>query len=706
MIFQSDKYPSPRVPLFRLSGRLFNVNLQAVFAWMLLPIVVCFSGNHGSAQVEIAIENLRENRPILTTIGGMPRGFDDLLGTDGKAVCFAFLYPGCPLAQEYAPVLEKLSNDFAEKGIRFAGVVCEFDDPADVVAYATQFGITFPMFLDPEFKLAADLGPSVTPEVVLVDAKRCIRYSGRIDDRYKVRGVLTPGDAEPELANAISELIADREIKLPRTKAAGCPLDRPNRPKSVPDEPATKKEQPTFFRDILPFLHTNCHKCHSPNQVAPFSLLTYEDAVEWVDIAIEEIEARRMPPAQIESDLDFRWTKPPTPDDLAMLRLWIAAGKPLGVATETPELLPLPDYSAFQEDLGPPDIILEQPEPTQIGAHGNDIYRTIILPLNHPEDIRLRAIQILPSNRRVVHHALIGHLPRETGDEAVRDHGGRDGFSHPDDQATGFHDLHGLGFRVPPLRDDGLPRAAFLAGFVPGVRAIATPNSAALVIPSGCDIAVQMHYVRTGKLEKDSSRIALWLNKEQPRNVTNMIYISGKFAVVPPGVRNYRIRGHWTLPNDADFVSVVPHVHQLGRWVEIKAFPPGEEPILLLRVPQWDYNWQALYELKTPKRFKAGTRFEVECSYDNSEENPRNPFNPPRNVWHNETIFDEMLLPMLTFASENPLDSQGKTFGDFVASLQQSRFLKRLVNHQHKFIVGPDGEVIISPDYDPDKIGD
>ncbi|NDC63683.1 MAG: hypothetical protein EBZ59_06800, partial [Planctomycetia bacterium] len=144
--------------------------------------------------------------------------------------------------------------------------------------------------------------------MVLVDRDRTIRYAGRIDDRYKIRGVMSPGDPEPELRSAILDLLAGRPIRVPRTKAAGCPLDRPERPKSssIPAQAAV-----TFYRDVLPFLHTRCQRCHSPNQVGPFSLLTYADAVDWIELGLEEIDARRMPPAQIESDLDFRVVKPP-----------------------------------------------------------------------------------------------------------------------------------------------------------------------------------------------------------------------------------------------------------------------------------------------------------------------------------------------------------------------------------------------------------
>jgi hypothetical protein len=666
----------------------------ACVAFAIAPAVAEEAAGVSPPAVVVPQEQLR-----VAGLDGTAHAFDELLG-DGRAVCFAFLHPACPMAQDYAPVLDELAARFAGDGIRVVGVVCEADDLAEVEAYRMKFGIAFPIHRDTEFTLAEALGATVTPEVVLVDRDRRIRYAGRIDDRYKLRGVMTPGDAEPELANAIDDFVAGREIREPRTEAAGCPLDRPERPVV---SAVVAPTMPTFFRDVLPFVHNQCQKCHSPGQAGPFSLLSYDDAVEWIDIGLEEIDARRMPPAQIESDFDYQGIKPPTAAEIAMLRAWVAAGKPEGNPADAPPLTPLPDGSAFQEDLGPPDIVLEQPQPTQLGSHGNDVYRNIVFPLNRTEDLRLRAIQFLPGNRKVVHHALIGHLPRETAEEAVREHGGRDGFSHPDDRAGGFQDSHGIGFRVPPVRDDGQPRASFVSGFVPGVRASVAPVDAAIVIPAGCDITAQVHYVRTGKLETDSSRIGLWLDKPLPREVMNMIYVSGDFAVVPPGVTDFRVRGSYTLPQDADFVGVVPHAHQLARWIELRATLPGEkQSLLLLRVPQWDYNWQSPYNLKQPRRFPAGTRFDAEVSYDNSAANPRNPFDPPQNVWHNETIHDEMLLPMFTFASEKPLDPKGDSFKRFYSTIVRSRLLRRLVDHQFKFVADPEGNVVLSPDYDPD----
>lgn len=239
-------------------------------------------------------ESMPVDRLEVKTADGRTVPFAELIGPDGRAVCFAFLHPACPMAQDYAPVLVELAARFAGDGISIVGVVCEADDPAEVEAYRTEFGVTFPIFFDTEFTLAEALDATITPEAVLVDRDRRINYTGRIDDRYKIRGVMTPGDAEPELANAIRDLLAGGEVREPRTEAAGCPLDRPERPAaSAVVAPAA----PTFCKDILPFIHAQCQKCHSPGQAGPFSLLSYDDAVEWVDIGLEEIQARRMPPA-------------------------------------------------------------------------------------------------------------------------------------------------------------------------------------------------------------------------------------------------------------------------------------------------------------------------------------------------------------------------------------------------------------------------
>ncbi|NCY03465.1 MAG: hypothetical protein EBX36_11305, partial [Planctomycetia bacterium] len=156
---------------------------------------------------DAAAESPPAGRPIpadhlgLRALSGAAVPFPESLGPDGRAVCFAFLHPACPLAREYGPVLGALADEFAGKGIRFVGVVCDLDaggGVGEVEDYRRTFGITFPIRIDADFTLAEAVDATVTPEVVLVDRDRMIRYAGRIDDRYKIRGVMSPGDPDPE----------------------------------------------------------------------------------------------------------------------------------------------------------------------------------------------------------------------------------------------------------------------------------------------------------------------------------------------------------------------------------------------------------------------------------------------------------------------------------------------------------------------------
>jgi thiol-disulfide isomerase/thioredoxin len=338
-------------------------------SWVIVAVVALFGGAAFVARAdepaavaggETAPASSAE-LPSARSLDGQDVSFADLLGGDGKAVCYAFLHPTCPLAQRYAPVLAELDKEFDEQGVHFVGVVCEFDDVDEITGYRDEYAIHFPFLTDRDFHLADALDATTTPEVVLVDAGGRIRYQGRIDDRYKVRGEKSPGTPEPDLKNAILDLLAGREVQLPVTEAVGCPLDRPE----VPTTPPQPHHEITYAEDVLPFLHAQCQRCHSPGQAGPFTLTSYDDAVDWMEQAIEEIEARRMPPAQVESDFELLDTKPPTAEQLAMLREWVKTDMPAGDPAKTPKLPPLPDYGAFQEDLGPPDIVLEQQSPTQ-----------------------------------------------------------------------------------------------------------------------------------------------------------------------------------------------------------------------------------------------------------------------------------------------------------------------------------------------------
>jgi hypothetical protein len=92
---------------------------------------------------------------------------------------------------------------------------------------------------------------------------------------------------------------------------------------------------------------------------------------------------------------------------------------------------------------------------------------------------------------------------------------------------------------------------------------------------------------------------------------------------------------------------VTPHMHLLGKSVKITMTPPGGTEEVLIDIPEWDYNWQEQYQLKTPIKVKAGTRFDIEAVFDNSATNPNNPSSPPIDVRFGEQTTNEMLFGFL-----------------------------------------------------------
>jgi hypothetical protein len=108
------------------------------------------------------------------------------------------------------------------------------------------------------------------------------------------------------------------------------------------------------------------------------------------------------------------------------------------------------------------------------------------------------------------------------------------------------------------------------------------------------------------------------------------------------------------LDQDATILSVLPHMHLIGKDIRVTYTVPGGEEKTLLYIDRWDYNWQETYFLKEPLRLPAGTRLDVVAHYDNSADNPNNPNNPPRPIIFGEQTTDEMCFVFLGAISDQP----------------------------------------------------
>ena len=196
--------------------------------------------------------------------------------SDRKAVVVAFLGTECPLAKLYAPRLEELAREFADRGVVVVGVNSNQQDSITELAhYASEYKLDFPLLKDLGNAIADQFGAIRTPEVFLLDGDRVVRYWGRIDDQFGFQGKgIAYQRNEPkrrDLAIAIEELLAGKPVSQPIAANQGCHIGRVKKPDANSDV--------TYAGQIAAILNKNCVFCHRAGQIAPFPLTSYDESV-------------------------------------------------------------------------------------------------------------------------------------------------------------------------------------------------------------------------------------------------------------------------------------------------------------------------------------------------------------------------------------------------------------------------------------------
>ena len=369
----------------------------------------------------------------------------------------------------------------------------------------------------------------------------------------------------------------------------------------------------TFTHDIAPILYRHCALCHHAGATAPFSLLTYRDASRRAALIAKVTASRYMPPWKpVEGYGHFRGARRLSESEIETIRRWADAGAPEGDRAQLP---PAPEFPAGWQ-LGEPDLTAQMPQPFRVPADGPDLYECFVIPLRAPQDRWVRAVQFRPGNAQVVHHALMFLDPMHTAQ--------RRGAHYPCFGTPGFLPSGGLG------------------GWTPGTRAIEMPPGTAIRLHQGSDLIVQIHFHPTGKPEAVRASIGLYFAARPPaRHLLDLPLVSRRIDI-PPGASAYKASDYFTLPVDVDAVGIIPHAHYLCRDMKGWAILPGGRKRWLIWIRDWDFNWQEQYHYAAPVRLPAGTRLEMEFTYDNTEANPHNPNHPPRRVVWGPGSADEM----------------------------------------------------------------
>lgn len=400
---------------------------------------------------------------------------------------------------------------------------------------------------------------------------------------------------------------------------------------------------PDWATTIAPILYNHCTTCHHTGGIAPFSLITYSDAVANAISMRADVLTKKMPP----------W--PPDPDysHLAHERLlsnseinaivnWVTGGTPSGTLSLAP---PAPVYSTTGMLPGTPDLVLKIPTYTS-AATTTDVYQCFAIPSGLLADRYITAFEAVPGNPAIVHHVLV--FADTTGACAALD------AASP---GPGYPHFGGIGSSSPIM----------LGGWVPGSVPTVLPSGFGVRIPHGADIVLQIHYPAGTAPQQDSTEVHFFFapTTASVRNVSIDPLLYHGFNIDRPLVipANTTQSFYELLPGtytsaygDMTLLGVAPHMHLLGKTIKSYGVHPAGDTDQFIRINEWDFHWQGFYQFPRLKKVPAGSALYAEAFYDNTTANPDNPSSPPITVSAGENTTDEMMIVFLTYTQYQPGD--------------------------------------------------
>ncbi len=378
----------------------------------------------------------------------------------------------------------------------------------------------------------------------------------------------------------------------------------------------------TFNREIAPLVYKYCAPCHRAGEAGPFPLITYEDTAKFASQIAAVTERRIMPPWLPESgELKFAGELRLSDKQIEMLKRWADEGARRGEAKDLP---PPPPFTPGWQ-LGKPDLVLQAKKAYSLAASGSDNYWNFIFPTDFQTTRWVKAIEIRPGEKRVVHHANI-LVDRLQSSRSLEKHAG-DGFP-------------GMELRIESETFDPDSHIFF---WKPGSTPHVEPEDMALRLEPGNDLVLNTHLQPSGKPESVQPSIGLYFTDKPATKLPVLLELQNDKALdIPPGDSDFQVTDDFTMPVDVDLLAIYPHAHYLGKDLLATATMPDGSKQTLIHIPRWDLNWQAVFYYAEQVFLPRGTIVEMRYIYDNSPANIANPFHPPQRVRGGNRTTDEM----------------------------------------------------------------
>ena len=370
---------------------------------------------------------------------------------------------------------------------------------------------------------------------------------------------------------------------------------------------APAQQSPTFYKDVLPILQTNCQTCHRPGEVAPMPLLTFEQTRPWARAIKAAVQAKKMPPWFAEPGYGHFANERRLADrEIETISRWVDSGAPAGDTADAPPPL------AFENGWNiTPEIVIEMPKPFELPARGTVNYKYVVVKANFPEDMWVVAAEMRPGNPQVLHHGKVWVRP--PGSSWMKNAVPNEAYERESHAAI-------MGNNAIEDGND------ILGKFNPGLGAQRFDmEGAAKFVPKGSDLVFELHYTTMGAPTSDASKLGLVLAKTPPQ--TRYFFHAGPTALnlaIPPGEGSAEVVSEITFGEEAKLVYAQPHMHLRGKDFELRVVTPDKASRTVLK-GTWDFEWQVGYQYAEPIPLPKGSKLQLISHFDNS---PANRFNP------------------------------------------------------------------------------
>lgn len=475
--------------------------------------------------------------------------------------------------------------------------VSDTDDRESLADQSASFPAELPVLQDLSHAVTRTLGSGTAPEAVLINPRDwSIAYRGPVSVQVDTGSAMV--ESRP-LNDAVADLFEAREPAVSRMAAIGDPIELD----AVPDA--------SYSEHIAPLLQTSCFPCHTPGNIAPWAMTDYAVIRDFSGLIKSAVLAGEMPPWHADPKYSvFANSKALTKDEISRLVDWIDRGSPRGEGADP--LVENPPPAPEDWPLGEPDAVVSIPTQS-IPASGVVEYKYLVASSPFPNDVWLRGVSVKPGDRSVVHHCLV--------------------FK------GSFSELIAL--------QGGL--AGFFAGYVPGMEQVAFPEGTGKRLKRTDIIVFQMHYTVSGTATTDRTQLGLYVSDAPPEKelVTSSAFDVG--FTIPPNSKEVEVSAMRRFSRAATLYEFSPHMHYRGASAKYTLRYPDGSSRVILNVPAYFFDWQALYRLESPVEVPAGTVLVCEGTFDNSIQNRFNP-DPNATVTFGEQSWEEMFIGYINFS--------------------------------------------------------